>query len=321
MKNWRIEAIILAVGLSLAGVFVRNGLSEFSSRSRVVTVKGLAEMEVKADKVTWPLTYKVLGNDMVSLYNEIEESNAKIIAFLKSKGVKENEISVNAPEIIDTKAERYNTTVQPYRYNVTTVVTVTSKQVDLVRGQRTKRTAQTRSSHRFRGLPLQRDIRLHEPQRYQTEDDRGGHQKCTYGCRKVCQRLGKQFGKHTTRLPRTVLHREPRSEHTLYQTGTCRNNDRLLARGLTRELRQRNILPRSYVLAKRAERHTTSGGIFQTEEQKNRRVYFHEYRFLLQLPEDSQSGNGFQQTKYISRAVRKTDGPVSFQEIPVAETP
>ena len=31
MKNWRIEAIILAVGLSLAGVFVRNGLSEFSS--------------------------------------------------------------------------------------------------------------------------------------------------------------------------------------------------------------------------------------------------------------------------------------------------
>ena len=102
MKNWRIEAIILAVGLSLAGVFVRNGLSEFSSRSRVVTVKGLAEMEVKADKVTWPLTYKVLGNDMVSLYNEIEESNAKIIAFLKSKGVK--------------------------------VVTVTSKQVDLVRG-------------------------------------------------------------------------------------------------------------------------------------------------------------------------------------------
>ena len=138
---------------------------------------------------------------------------------------------------------------------------------------------------------------------------------------KSCQRLGKQFGKHTTRLPRTVLHREPRSEHTLYQTGTCRNNDRLLARGLTRELRQGNILPRSYVLAKRAERHTTSGGIFQTEEQKNRRVYFHEYRFLLQLPEDSQSGNGFQQTKYISRAVRKTDGPVSFQEIPVAETP
>ncbi len=133
MKNWSIEAVILAVGLSLAGWFVRNGLSDFSERNRVVTVKGLAEMEVKADKVTWPLTYKVLGNDLISLYNEIEESNAKITAFLKGKGIKEDEISVNAPEIIDIQAERYNNAVSPYRYNVTTVVTVTSAQVDLVR--------------------------------------------------------------------------------------------------------------------------------------------------------------------------------------------
>ena len=245
----------------------------------------------------------------------------KIIAFLKSKGVKENEISVNAPEIIDTKAERYNTTVQPYRYNVTTVITVTSKQVDLVRGliQRTKRTAQTRSSHRFRDY-CQRDIRLHEPQRYQTEDDRGSHQKCTYGCRKVCKRLGKQFGKHTTRLTRTVLHREPRSEHTLYQTGTCRNNDRLLARGLTRSSDGKHITEELHFSQKSRKtyylrRHLSDR---RTKEQKG---IFPRIPFLLQLPEDSQSGNGFQQTKYISRAVRKTDGPVSFQEILVAETP
>ncbi len=134
MKNWRIEAVILAAGLTLAGALVRYGLNEFSERNRVVTVKGLAEMEVKADKVTWPLPYKVLGNDMAALYNEIEKSNEKITAFLKSKGVKENEISVNAPEIVDIQAERYNTTPQqPYRYIVTTVITVTTRQVDLVR--------------------------------------------------------------------------------------------------------------------------------------------------------------------------------------------
>lgn len=133
MKNWRIEALILAVGLIVGGVFVRGGLKQLSVRNRVVTVKGLAEMEVKADKVTWPLVYKVLGNDLGALYNEIKSSNQKIIAFLKSKGIKEEEISINAPEIIDTQAERYSSSVQPYRYNVTTVITVTSKQVDLVR--------------------------------------------------------------------------------------------------------------------------------------------------------------------------------------------
>ena len=47
----------------------------------------------------------------------------------------EKEISVNAPEIIDLKAERYgNTQAENYRYNVTTVITVTSEKVDLVRG-------------------------------------------------------------------------------------------------------------------------------------------------------------------------------------------
>ncbi len=133
MKNWRIEALILAVGLMVGGTFVQNGLRKLSTRNRVVTVKGLAEMEVKADKVTWPLVYKVLGNDMSVLYNEIKDSNRKITDFLKSKGIKDEEISINAPEIIDTQAERYNSSVQPYRYNVTTVITVTSKQVDLVR--------------------------------------------------------------------------------------------------------------------------------------------------------------------------------------------
>lgn len=91
-------------------------------------------MEVPADKVTWPLVYKCLGNDMESLYAEIKQSNRTIVAFLKEKGITESEISINAPEIIDMKAERYSdTSNMQFRYNVTTVITVTSSKVDLVR--------------------------------------------------------------------------------------------------------------------------------------------------------------------------------------------
>ncbi|MDD5733171.1 MAG: SIMPL domain-containing protein, partial [Bacteroidales bacterium] len=43
------------------------------------------------------------------------------------------EIGINAPEIIDMSAERYSTTPAPYRYNVTSVITVSSNKVDLVR--------------------------------------------------------------------------------------------------------------------------------------------------------------------------------------------
>ena len=97
MKNFRIEAIILAIGLLLLGVFIEKGFSKFAEKDRSVTVKGLAEIEVPANKVTWPLVYKSLGNDLGRLYDDIKRSNQTITGFLKEKGLTEQEISVNAP--------------------------------------------------------------------------------------------------------------------------------------------------------------------------------------------------------------------------------
>jgi hypothetical protein len=133
MKNYIIESIIIASGLFLMGLFIENGLDGFSNKDRVVNVKGLAEMEVMANKVTWPLMYKEIGNDLTSLYNKINNTNKTIIDFLKENGIDDNEISINAPEIIDLNADRYNTNNSPYRYNVTEIITVTSSKVHLVR--------------------------------------------------------------------------------------------------------------------------------------------------------------------------------------------
>jgi len=133
MKSWKFESVILATGLLLMGFCVKQGLDSFAEKNRIVTVKGLAEMEVPANKVTWPLMYKEVGNDLFSLYNRINTTNDAIVNFLLKKGIKREEISVNAPEIIDLQAERYNHNPVQYRYNVTTVITVTSNQVELVR--------------------------------------------------------------------------------------------------------------------------------------------------------------------------------------------
>ena len=133
MKNWKIEALILAIGMAVLGGQIEAGINDFVAKDRVVTVKGLAEMEVSADKVTWPLMYKEVGNDLSVLYNRISTTNKAIVDFLKQKGIAEDEISINAPEIIDMQAERYTGENKNYRYNVTTVITVTSKKVDLVR--------------------------------------------------------------------------------------------------------------------------------------------------------------------------------------------
>lgn len=133
MKNWIREAALIAVGLIVLGFFIKSGVSSFADNDRVVNVKGLAEMEVQANKVTWPLVYKELGNDLLTLYNDINKTNNAIIAFLKKNGITEQEISINAPDIIDMQAERYNNNNVPFRYNVTSVIIVTSNQVDKVR--------------------------------------------------------------------------------------------------------------------------------------------------------------------------------------------
>ncbi|HOO68887.1 MAG: SIMPL domain-containing protein [Bacteroidales bacterium] len=133
MKTYRYEALILAVALVIMGLLLKKGLDGFSGRERTVNVKGLSEMEVPADKVTWPLVFKELGNDLQDLYVRINRNNLTVISFLKENGITDEEISVNAPEIIDMSAERYSTSPPPYRYNVTSVITVSSGKVDLVR--------------------------------------------------------------------------------------------------------------------------------------------------------------------------------------------
>ena len=132
-KGLILSAIIVAMGLTAMGVAIRNGIVTFKDRDRCVVVKGLAEREVKANKVSWPLTYKELGNDPSEMYSVIERKNKKVVEFLKAGGIKEEEISVNSPTISDRQANTYNNEVMTYRYVAKSVITVTSTNVDLVR--------------------------------------------------------------------------------------------------------------------------------------------------------------------------------------------
>lgn len=132
-KSWILEAVILAIGLVVLGFNIKAGIEEFVSKDRKVTVKGLSEMEVPANKVTWPIVSKLIGNDMQQLYRDINRNNRIITDFLKKNGIGDNEIVVNPPVVIDMSAERYGADNKAYRYNITSTITVTSTQVDKVR--------------------------------------------------------------------------------------------------------------------------------------------------------------------------------------------
>lgn len=130
---------MLAIGLAWCGRSVKQGIVQFKEMDRTVTAKGLSEKEVKADKATWPLNFKELGNDPAELYERIEKNTGTVINFLVANGVKKDEISVAPPTVVDLQANMsYSNEQVRYRYKANCVVTVVSKNVDLVRNLVTK---------------------------------------------------------------------------------------------------------------------------------------------------------------------------------------
>ena len=134
MKTRIIPAALIALGIVLLGLFIKWGIDDFANKDRKVSVKGLAEKEVEADKVTWPILSKELGNDLPELYNRIAVTQNVIKRFLVQHGIKDSEIAINAPHVIDLNADQYSDNKKQYRYNITSIITVTSRNVKLVRG-------------------------------------------------------------------------------------------------------------------------------------------------------------------------------------------
>ena len=121
-----IPSALIALGIVILGLCVKWGIDDFTNKDRKVVVKGLSEKEVDADKVTWPIVSKELGNDLPDLYHRIAVTQASIKRFLKAGGVADSEITVNAPVVIDLNADQYSD-------NRTSIITVTSRNVAQVR--------------------------------------------------------------------------------------------------------------------------------------------------------------------------------------------
>ncbi|MCI7514443.1 MAG: SIMPL domain-containing protein [Bacteroidales bacterium] len=126
------SGLAIMVGLIVLGFNIPKAVSDYRSFDRIVNVKGLCEREVKADKVIWPVTFKVVSDDIQSIYSQIDRNNQTIISFLVSGGLSENEISVSVPVISDKYANEYGNNDRTYRYIASSVITVCTDKIDQV---------------------------------------------------------------------------------------------------------------------------------------------------------------------------------------------
>ena len=124
--------ICIMIGLCVLGNCVGDSIEKMADKDRYVTVKGLAEREVKANKVVWPLPYNCVSNNLDELYNSVEKNKNTILAFLNENGISGDEIILSAPKVTDREAQSYTPDNIKYRYQAESVVPVISPQVDKV---------------------------------------------------------------------------------------------------------------------------------------------------------------------------------------------
>ena len=85
-RRW-LEAVIVALGLAVAGMFVGGGIAKGRTADRFVTVRGVSEREAKADLALWPIRFVAADNDLARAQVRITESADKVRAFLTKHGI------------------------------------------------------------------------------------------------------------------------------------------------------------------------------------------------------------------------------------------
>jgi hypothetical protein len=130
--------IFIMIGLIAIGSHISGAVEKYREYDRTVNVKGLCEKEVKADKVIWPVVYKVMANDIQTIYDQVDANNTVIKSFLKEGGIKPEEISISVPKISDKYANEYGGNDRTYRYIATSTITVCTSDVDTVLKLRSK---------------------------------------------------------------------------------------------------------------------------------------------------------------------------------------
>jgi uncharacterized protein len=98
---------VLSLSIALAGWFIGMGVQNIRTADRFVTVKGVAEREVKADLALWPIQLAVTDNDLAAAQTRLSQNASRVVAFLRANGVDSTEIELQTLRVTDIMANPF----------------------------------------------------------------------------------------------------------------------------------------------------------------------------------------------------------------------
>lgn len=122
--------VLAAFVLGLMLVWTVKTLKSFDD---TVTVRGLCEKEVPADRVVYRLSYSEKNNDLAALRQTIAANNKTIVKLLHDAGFEDSEISYGAASYTDEYNSWSDVSHIAYRYEASQTVTVITSKMDLIK--------------------------------------------------------------------------------------------------------------------------------------------------------------------------------------------
>ncbi|SDG59649.1 SIMPL domain-containing protein [Pelagibacterium luteolum] len=128
-----VAALLVAVGIALAGWLAGQALVESRQPIRTVTVKGLSERNVTADLGYWPIKFVATGATLEEARAELERSDGAVREFLIGQGFEDGAMQVQNI-LVEDRLAGYNASSTPdtARFVLTEEFILTSGDVDAI---------------------------------------------------------------------------------------------------------------------------------------------------------------------------------------------
>ncbi|MFW5693852.1 MAG: SIMPL domain-containing protein [Alkalispirochaeta sp.] len=125
--------IVCSGSIALAGWFVGSGIERARSHDRYVTVKGLAEMEVTADRAVWPITFVATDDQLDTAQSAIRQDTREVRRFLADHGLEGPEVELQDLHVTDQLTQAYRSGPVDSRYIIRQTLVVRTDDVQAVR--------------------------------------------------------------------------------------------------------------------------------------------------------------------------------------------
>ena len=129
-KKNMIMGVCVVLAALVLGIFMVCTVKTLKSYDDTVTVRGLCEKEVDADRAVLRVNYSAQDNSLVNLRQTVEDNDQVIINMLKQAGFTDEEIKYTSAHIND-RYDYYSSNLA-YRYGANQTINVFTSKMDKV---------------------------------------------------------------------------------------------------------------------------------------------------------------------------------------------